>query len=235
MKFVLISNLYILYFYIFNIAYFVSSTYVVTINNQWLKILCTINKRFFNRKNSEHLYPKIKFSYERNVYYILDLNISFSVYLHISISSWCTEETRKEKGWERWSVGIELWKKLLDYRVGYYADDAVSLVVIFIPVAHLLRKVFTHMCAPIVSHAERATGKCVCLLRVVDKSAEARGAWWFFKIHSRHAKKRTTGADDRDILSFPSQGSSGVANILNSNRLSIVVYSRPCLFERLGI
>lgn len=75
----------------------------------------------------------------------------------------------------------------------------------------------------------------MCLLRVVDKSAEARGAWWFFKIHSRHAKKRTTGADDRDILSFPSQGSSGVANILNSNHLLIIVYSRPCLFERLGI
>lgn len=165
---------------------------------------------------------------------ISSIQIFPSLCTYIFPSSWCTKETRKEKGWERWSVGIELWKKLLDYRVGYYADDAVSLVVIFIPVAHLLRKVFTHMCAPIVSHAER-NDKCVCLLRVVDKSAEARGAWWFFKIHSRHAKKRTTGADDRDILSFPSQGSSGVANILNSNHLLIIVYSRPCLFERLGI
>lgn len=115
-------------------------------------------------------------------------------------------------------MGIEFWKKLLDYHVGYYADGALSRVVIFIPVAHLLRPVFTHMCAVVVSHAERATiSACVCCARQINQYGGGARSMMIFKIHSRHTEKRTTGADDRDILSFPSQTTSGVANTLYGN------------------
>lgn len=74
------------------------------------------------------------------------------------------------------------------------------------------------MCAVVVSHAERATiSACVCCARQINQHGGGARSMMIFKIHSRHTEKRTTGADDRDILSFPSHTSSGVANTLYGN------------------